>query len=190
MAKSSKKPVLTLDDLAKLKTQLRKEYDSTFKKRKLILEKLAKIQQTIDKVDERVEYLKSRENIEAVKDFNKSKDSFYIWKKAKVNYANAPLIVRLIVPEKAKRIMCTYGVGKYTDIDNRKVRVSEAVVDAIYSPNTGKKYPRAISRHDPNFEYTIGATIKPRDKFNTTQSLECVSGIHGFLNEKCAKNYW
>ena len=75
MAKSSKKPVLTLDDLAKLKTQLRKEYDSTFKKRKLIIEKLAKIQQTIDKVDERVEYLKSRENIEAVKDFNKSKDS-------------------------------------------------------------------------------------------------------------------
>ena len=85
------------------------------------------------------------------------------------------VIVKLAVPETAKRVYC----------GDMKIRVSEATVLGFYSlkgkPIVPKQDYHVWSNHQYNFQYAIGATVKPELKFDG-KSGSCSSGIHGFID--------
>lgn len=83
------------------------------------------------------------------------------------------MIVKLEVPEKAKRVYC----------DELKIRVSEAKVIGFYNID-GSALPdniEVVSDYDPNFKYKIGETVKPEYEFDPTSGV-CGSGIHGYID--------
>lgn len=83
-------------------------------------------------------------------------------------------IIRLRIPADATRSCAT----------SRKCRASSAVVLEL-PPGVEVGH----SLHDPTFEYREGATIVPRDGFDTNRWAECASGIHFFLTQDEAMNY-
>mgnify|MGYP003298067877 CR=1 FL=1 len=83
------------------------------------------------------------------------------------------MIVKLEVPEKAKRVYC----------DELKIRVSEAKVIGFYNID-GSALPdniEVVSNYDHNFKYKIGETVKPEKDFDPTSGV-CGSGIHGYID--------
>lgn len=107
------------------------------------------------------------------------------WYKAKGNHSVKPVIVKLEVPETAKRVYC----------ENYKMRVSEAKVVELYDMD-GKviKRPKCpldysvYSGWDNYFKYRIGETVVPENDFDE-KSGHCGSGIHGFIDFNDAVNY-
>lgn len=98
-----------------------------------------------------------------------------IYKKAYVIKGESfkEMIVKLEVPEKAKRVYC----------DELKIRVSKAKVIDFYNID-GSVLPddsEVISGYDHTFKYKIGETVKPEKEFDTT-SGSCGSGIHGYID--------
>ena len=90
------------------------------------------------------------------------------------------IIVKLEVPEKAKRVYC----------NKLKIRVSKAKVIGFYNLD-GSVLPddtEVISSYDPKFKYKIGDTVKPTKEFDTTSGL-CGSGIHGYIDFVDAVKY-
>ena len=100
--------------------------------------------------------------------------SFIGFKKVQSNY-----IVKLEIPEDAKRCSatsrkcrCSYArVLSITNLDG-----SPAGVDVVYS------------KHDVNFTYKVGATVKP-DDFDPNRWHECAPGIHFFITRQEAVDY-
>lgn len=83
------------------------------------------------------------------------------------------MIIKLEVPEKAKRVYC----------DELKIRVSKAKVIGFYNID-GSALPdnsEVVSSYDHTFKYKIGETVKPEKEFDTT-SGSCGSGIHGYID--------
>lgn len=71
-----------------------------------------------------------------------------------------------------------------------KCRCSEALVERIYSmedPNI--TYDVAYSVYNVGFVYETGKTVKV-DNFDTCPWVECSTGIHFFLDEYDARNYY
>lgn len=94
------------------------------------------------------------------------------------------VIVKLEVPDDAKRVYCDYG----------KIRVSKAVTVGFYKLN-GKQYNLktnrghiVISQYGSDYEYVIGKTQKPVEAFDPTYG-RCGSGIHGFESFQDAVDY-
>ena len=87
------------------------------------------------------------------------------------------LIAELRIPSKALRSSAT----------SRKCRASEAKVVAIY--NAEKKINEGYSRHNCNFKYVVGETVKPIEVFDKDRWNECTSGIHFFITRQEAEEY-
>lgn len=112
-----------------------------------------------------------------------------LYKKAKVVCKDTgnqidEVIVKLEVPDDAKRVYCDYG----------KIRVSKAVTVGFYKLN-GKTYTlntrqrhTVIAQYGNDYEYEIGKTQKPKKAFDSTFGI-CGSGIHGFESFKEAVDY-
>lgn len=90
------------------------------------------------------------------------------------------MIIKLEVPEKAKRVYC----------DELKIRVSKAKVIGFYNLD-GSTLPAdsdVVSSYDHAFKYKIGETVKPEKEFDPT-SGSCGSGIHGYIDINDAIKY-
>ena len=79
-------------------------------------------------------------------------------------------ICKLRIPSDAKRVGGLVG---------RKCRAEFAVV----------LEGEGISRHDSQFKYTVGQTVKPTGEFNDSLVSECESGIHFFITRQEAEDY-
>ena len=106
----------------------------------------------------------------------------------KIGYA----IVKLRVPiTKDTEIVMLRNSDGYAN----KMRVSSAIVDSIYGidsrTETIKKstITQVRSLHDSSFLYVLGKTVSPKNKFDSSVTLQCSSGIYGFLNVISAINY-
>ena len=106
----------------------------------------------------------------------------------KIGYA----IVKLRVPiTKDTEIVMLRNSDGYAN----KMRVSSAIVDSIYEidsrTETIKKstITQVRSLHDSSFLYVLGKTVSPKNKFDSSVTLQCSSGIYGFLNVISAINY-
>lgn len=112
-----------------------------------------------------------------------------LYKKAKVVCKDTgnridEVIVKLEVPDDAKRVYCDYG----------KIRVSKAVTVGFYKLN-GKPYNLntkrghiVVAQYGTGYEYEIGKTQKPTEAFDSTFG-RCGSGIHGFESFHEAVDY-
>ena len=69
-------------------------------------------------------------------------------------------------------------------INGNKCRTNIAKIVKIEGGN-GKT---AVSKHDVNFVYKLGKTVKV-DDFNCMYNIECAEGIHFFRTKKEAKEY-
>ena len=83
------------------------------------------------------------------------------------------VIVRLLIPKEAKR---SHAFG-------RKCRAEYARVLEIYGAQA------AFSTFNLNFEYIVGATVRPEITFDDNWLDECSSGIHFFITKIEAENY-
>lgn len=70
-----------------------------------------------------------------------------------------------------------------------KMRASQAKVVDIKTKATGKKLNSGTSWHDGNFHYKVGATVKPRNSFNTNRGSLCESGIHCYADVSGARHH-
>lgn len=96
------------------------------------------------------------------------------WKKCRDAFGK-PVIVELTIPAHARRSNAT----------SQKCRASVAIVKAIYPPECETAY----STWDANFEYRVGATVKPTQPFDKDRRNECAPGIHYFMSRMQAEIY-
>lgn len=89
-----------------------------------------------------------------------------------------PCIITLLIPEDARRS------SAYTT----KCRCDKAKVLNITTFG-GEKRAAAISWYDPDFVYEVNKEISVPD-FDEDRWHECAPGIHFFMSEKEALNYW
>lgn len=107
-----------------------------------------------------------------------SDGAFIGWKKTIDYINNSDAIVKLEIPEDARR---SSGAG-------RKCRCDKAKVLAIYD-NDGHEITESRSDYDRGFVYTPGKTIIP-DSFDEDRWNECSHGIHFFITRDEAENYY
>ena len=89
-----------------------------------------------------------------------------------------PCIIKLSIPEDAKR-SSAYG---------NKCRCDKAKVLDIRTFG-GQKVKSAISQYNPDFIYEIDKEVSVPD-FDENRWHECAPGIHFFMSEKEALEYW
>jgi len=89
-----------------------------------------------------------------------------------------PCIIKLSIPEDAKR-SSAYG---------NKCRCDKAKVLDIRTFG-GQKVKSAISQYNPDFIYEIDKEVSVPD-FDENRWHECAPGIHFFMSEKEALDYW
>ena len=97
--------------------------------------------------------------------------AFIGWKKCRDRCGN-PVIVKLLIPEDAKR----------SSAASRKCRCNKAIVLDIEGADI------AYSKYDVDFVYKIGETIQV-DNFEENRFIECAPGIHFFINKQEAMDY-
>lgn len=99
--------------------------------------------------------------------------SFIGWKKASGH------IVKLRIPEDARRSSAT----------GHKCRCDKAYVMEIQNMDGTKATVDTVrSNYDPNFVYTVGATVEVSD-FDDNRWSECAQGIHFFIDRRAAVEY-
>lgn len=117
--------------------------------------------------------------------------SFIAWKKAVLHEATSadygsvtvhgvhvPVIVKLMIPEDAKRSSAT----------TRKCRCDKAIVLEIQDREGNRLNTTAHSMHDHNFLYEAGKVISV-DNFDEDRFNECAPGIHFFVDRIDALRY-
>ena len=104
--------------------------------------------------------------------------AFVAWKACASDWGR--VIVKLLIPEDAKRISAT----------GRKCRADKAIVQEIQTV-AGERLENvdARSMFDPNFTYSVGKTVTPREPFCENRWQECESGIHFYINRQEAVDY-
>ena len=110
-----------------------------------------------------------------------SSGSFIGWKKALYHDVKTTCIVRLLIPEDAKR----------SSAFDKKCRCDKAVILGAYDYVTGHPLEESTlirSLFDPEFAYHIGDTITIPN-FDDNRWEECSSGFHFFIDEESAKNF-
>lgn len=103
---------------------------------------------------------------------------FVGYKKCFVKNTHNYCIVKLLIPEDAKRS------SAYT----KKCRCSKAKVLDIISLKTNRHLKTAISSADKSFVYRVGEMVQV-DDFDDDRFNECSCGIHFFMTEEEARNY-
>ena len=102
------------------------------------------------------------------------KGSFTAFKKVRND-----LIVELFIPDDARRCSAT----------SRKCRCDKALVVSITNLDGSESdITSAVSKHDPNFVYDVGALVSV-DDFCEDRWQECASGIHFFITRQEAVDY-
>ncbi len=106
---------------------------------------------------------------------------FIAWKKAHDTMHNVDVIVKLLIPNDAKRI------NAFTN----KCRSDKAVVLDIQDVdgNSLDRPVKCISLYDADFKYKVGKTVKPVRTFDENIFQECSDGIHFFMSREEAVNY-
>lgn len=112
------------------------------------------------------------------------KGEFYAYKVCLMMSRNVDCIVKLRIPDDAKR---SSGLSN-------KCRCSKAEVMDIYNPYTGKHFKKARSQYTRlnklgKFIYEVGKMVEPMEPFEEDRWEECASGIHFFMTEEEAKKY-
>ena len=107
--------------------------------------------------------------------------SFIAYKSAFEPRTRRPIIVKLCIPDYAKR----------SSAFSRKCRASEAKVLKFYTTDHSEYVPtsKIVSHHDHSFEYRLGETIQPTEPFDPNHWVECSSGIHFFMTFQEAADY-
>lgn len=106
------------------------------------------------------------------------KGSFIGWKCA-LNIDGNRLIVKLEIPEDAKRLSGT----------SRKCRCDKAKVLSITDEQNKKECRIARSICDSNFLYEVGQMVSV-DDYDEDRWRECSRGIHFFMTKEEAMNYF
>ena len=106
--------------------------------------------------------------------------AFIGWKKCRAHGKdNEELIVKLLIPEDARRSSAT----------GRKCRCDKAVVLEIQDMDGNEVEKVAYSTNTMHFKYEKGKTVEPEKPFCEDRFAECASGIHFFINRQEAVNY-
>ena len=105
--------------------------------------------------------------------------AFVAWKSCMSANGVEIVIVKLLIPEDAKRSSGT----------DYKCRASKAEVLEIQAID-GRVLPdkKAFSRFDSSFVYCVGQTVYPSN-FCEDRFMDCAGGIHFFMNRQDAVNY-
>lgn len=101
------------------------------------------------------------------------KGSFVGYKIASI--PNRHVIIKLRIPEEAKRSSATSVYGAKCRCDKAKV------IDIFDINNRSKKYDKAMSMYDNCFIYKVGEDVSV-DDFCEDKSEECAPGIHFFMS--------
>lgn len=133
-------------------------------------------------------------NIEAIKEHFTTKTAqmfppeknLVLYKKCLANIKNhdKEVIVKLSVPDTAKRVYCR----------DSKIRVSEAKVVGMYYPDGKELEPeyttgnKVYSIFSDEYFYNMGEVKTPTYAFTSTSGV-CGSGIHGFVDFDSAVDY-
>lgn len=106
--------------------------------------------------------------------------AFIGWKKAMSIGERKEVIVKLLIPDDAKR---SSGLS-------HKCRCDKAIVLEIQDLD-GTSIPDAfaMSFHNTSFGYSVGRTVTPEEPFDENRFDECASGIHFFVNREEAVRY-
>ena len=107
--------------------------------------------------------------------------AFTAWKKCDAHGEdNQPIIVKLLIPEGARRSSAT----------TRKCRCDKAIVLELQNEDgTAANVGEAFSKYEPTLAYRVGETVTPRRPFDEDRWNECGSGIHFFINRQEAVDY-
>ena len=108
--------------------------------------------------------------------------SFIGWKKCRAYNENNEFIVKLLIPEDAKRSSAT----------GRKCRCDKAVVLEIQNLDGSKSEFNtvySVYEHYKRLAYKIGETVVPENGFCEDRFMECAEGIHFFINRQEAVDY-
>ena len=103
--------------------------------------------------------------------------SFIGWKKAIHPEDKRKLLVKLLIPDDARRSSAT----------TNKCRCDKAQVLEI-TDLKGNAFEVACSNHDNEFVYKVGETVKV-DDFCADRFQECAAGIHFFVDREAAIRY-
>ena len=103
--------------------------------------------------------------------------SFIGWKKAIHPEDKRELLVKLLIPDDARRSSAT----------TNKCRCNKAQVLEI-TDLEGNAFEVACSNHDNEFVYKVGETVKV-DDFCADRFQECAAGIHFFVDREAAIRY-
>lgn len=104
--------------------------------------------------------------------------SFIGWKKANDGDGKQEVIIKLFIPEDARRSSST----------GRKCRCDKSKVMSITSLDGRFQHKKAYSGYDPNFVYEVGEEVSVTD-FYEDRFEECAAGIHFFINREEAVRY-
>lgn len=103
------------------------------------------------------------------------------WKVCHGQVYNTPCLVKLHIPDGVKR---TSGFG------SRKCRCERALVlDILYIDGTPAKETTVFSHYDKTFSYTKGRWVHV-DCYDSDRRFVCSSGIHFFMEQQEAINYY
>ena len=91
-------------------------------------------------------------------------------------------LVKLEIPEDAKRLSSYFGYRKKCRCDKAKVLEITSVSDPTVH------YDIAYSEYSPNFEYKVGEMVS-EDDFDDNKEIECSFGIHFFMTKEDALDY-
>lgn len=112
-----------------------------------------------------------------------SDGAFVGWKKItdyveRGTYEWVPLLVKLLIPEDAKRCSAT----------SNKCRCDKAVVLDITTLDESKHFPKVTNLNRAECTYKVGDEVHP-DYFDEDRWNECSHGIHFFINKQEAIDY-
>lgn len=103
------------------------------------------------------------------------------WKVCHGQNNRTPYLVKLRIPDEVKR---TSGFG------SRKCRCERALVlDILHIDGTPAKETTVFSHYDKTFSYTKGQWVYV-DNYNSDRRFICSSGIHFFMEQQEAINYY
>lgn len=113
--------------------------------------------------------------------------SFVGWKKCFKGYTLEDVIVKLLIPEDAKRSSST---GRKCRCDKAIVLEIQNMDGTIYNSKVYSKFATFVNRKNGYyFTYEVGKTIVPQEPFDENRWNECASGIHFFITREEAVDY-
>lgn len=103
------------------------------------------------------------------------------WKVCHGRIYSTPCLVKLRIPD---------GVRRTSSFGSRKCRCERALVlDILYIDGTPAKETTVFSHYDKTFSYTKGQWVHA-DYYDNDRRFECSNGIHFFMEQQEAINYY